>query len=252
MWPDLHEGMTNRQGSKLAMLISVVTALEKHREKISSHEGLTEAADELSSTVAAINETAQDQVARDGSAEAKALALTQLGDAAFEAAAAVRACAAAAGNRQLAGRVDFSRWEVTRGRPGTVTARCQAILAAATENAAAVIKYGVTAAKLTALREKIENYQAVCPKPREGRVSSSTATRKLPELFQQADTLLVEQLDGLVIQFKEAQPEFFNDFSGARVIVDSAASRTANDAAAKKTSTATSTPDSNPSVKAAA
>lgn len=88
----------------------------------------------------------------------------------------------------------------------------------------------MTAAKLTALKKKIEAFQAVQPKPRQGRVTSSAATSQLPQLFTEADSVLNERLDALVVQFKATQPVFFNEYAAARVIVDNPGGRGSRDA----------------------
>jgi hypothetical protein len=80
--------------------------------------------------------------------------------------------------------VDFSRSDVGKGRDTEVVARCQDILAAATENVGSLGDYGVNAAKLTALKKKLENFQAVLAKPRQGRATTSSATKELAKLLK--------------------------------------------------------------------
>ena len=54
--------------------------------------------------------------------------LQVLGDAAYEVSAATRASAVASGNKELVGRVDFPRSEVTSGRDPEIVALCQGIM----------------------------------------------------------------------------------------------------------------------------
>ena len=87
-------------------------------------------------------------------------------------------------------------------------------------NLASLASYGVTAAKLTALKTKIEAYAASIAKPREAVASGSTATKQLDAEFHAADAALNDELDALVPQFKSANATFVNDYRNARIIVD--------------------------------
>ena len=110
-----------------------------------------------------------------------------------------------------------------------LVARCQDILAAATENVGSLGDYGVTQAKLTSLKKKIEGFQAVQAKPRQGRAHSSSATKELAKLFREVDELLNERLDALVVQFKDSQPAFFNAYTTARSVVSNPSGRASKD-----------------------
>lgn len=186
-------------------------------------------AEELDEHIASIESLAQTQASQSGAAAEKAQSFQVLVDAAYEVAAATRACAVASSNKELARRVDFSRSDVGKGRNTQVVSRCQDILAAATENLAALADYGVTQAKLTALKKKIEGFQAVQVKPRQGRATSSSATKELAKLFKEVDELLNERLDALVVQFKDSQPAFFNAYGTARSVVSNPGGRASRD-----------------------
>ncbi len=92
-------------------------------------------------------------------------------------------------------------------------------VADATENVGSLADYGVPRARLTALKKKIENFQAVQAKPRQGRATSSSATKKLAKLFREVDELLSERLDALAVQFQVSQAAFFNAYNTARSVV---------------------------------
>ncbi len=148
-----------------------------------------------------------------------------LGDAAYEVAAATRACAVASGNKELAARVNISRSALTDGRDPEIVARCQDIHAVATQYLASLADYGVNSTKLNTLKKKIDAFQAAQPKPRQGRATTSAATKMLASLFAQADELLTKRLDGLAVQFKDAQPDFYNAYRTVRRIVSNPAGR---------------------------
>lgn len=186
--------------------------------------GFADAVTDLEEVLARIDTLLKVQEGKDGAAAEKAATLQLLGDAAYEIAAATKACATASGNTFLAGSVDFTRSQVTQGRDATVSARCQGILDTASGVADSLKDYGITAAKLAKLQQRIAAFNAVQTKPRQVTSSGSAATRELPELFRQASAVLENRLDGLMVQFKESQPSFYNEYQSARVIVDAASS----------------------------
>jgi hypothetical protein len=81
--------------------------------------------------------------------------------------------------------------------------------------------YGVTAAKLTALKAKIDAYTASLTKPRDAVASGSTATKQMADEFDAADAALNDQMDALVPQFAASNAKFVEDYNNARIIVDS-------------------------------
>jgi hypothetical protein len=93
--------------------------------------------------------------------------------------------------------------------------------AAATANLASLAPYGVTAAKLTDLKAKIDAYAASLSKPRDAVASGSTATKQMSDEFDAADAALNDQMDALVPQFAAANAKFVEDYNNARIIVDS-------------------------------
>ena len=214
------------------MIRGVVATLNSESEEKnykviwSAVKGFVDAVSDLEEVVARIDVLLKVQEGKDGAAAEKAQALQLLGDAAYEIAAAARSCAVASGNTFLAGQVDFTRAQVTQGRDATVAARCEGILDTANGVSDSLKDYGITTAKLTKLQQRIDAFNAVQTKPRQVTSSSSAATRELPGLFQQAVAVLEDRLDGLVVQFKESQPSFYNEYQSARMTVDATGGRT--------------------------
>jgi hypothetical protein len=183
---------------------------------------LLAAASDLNEVLGTIEAQSKKQQARSGVSLEKASALQALGDAAFEIASAVHACAVAGGNTELAGKVDFARTEVTCGADKSIINRAQEIQEAATAVLASLADYGVTQSKLNAFDKKIEAFRKAHPAPRQRVNASSAATKQLSELFPQLTALLRDRVDRLMVQFKESAPDFFNEYQSARVIVDPA------------------------------
>jgi hypothetical protein len=220
--------MTKNQIARWNMGTSTHQALLKHESvydgtaKATALPALEKAAGELGELLDEIEAQSRKQEALSGVTQEKAAALQALGDAAFEVAGAVHACAVASGNVELAGKVKFSRAEFSRGADKTIINRTEAIHEIATAVVESLDDYGVTQAKLDALARKIEAFRKAHPAPRQRVNASSAATTQLARLFPKLTALLRDRVDRLMVQFKTTSPDFFNEYQSARVIVDPA------------------------------
>jgi hypothetical protein len=220
------DGMNTFQTSKLRMAQATVAITNNHEPAWQSLPAFAESVEELESLVTQIVSLAETQQSSPTVASAeKTQAFQALVNAAYETAAAVHACAVASSNQELAKRLDFSRSDVGEGSDSRVVSRCQGIHSAATENLDSLADYGVTTAKLTALKKRIETFQTVATKPRQTAAAVSAATRQLENLFTAVDTVLKKRMDKLAVQFKESQPAFYNEYRAARRMVRTAGSR---------------------------
>jgi len=218
------------QNNKLRAYSTVDAVLDTHEPKWTSLPAFAAGVARFKGHIAEIQELEQTQASRSGAASEKSYALESVGSAAFEVCAAVHAYAVVQQDYALEGRVDFSRSSITLGRGSSVVGRCRDIHAAATAHVADLADYGITAAKLTALKKKIDAYEVSLSKPRQQVATSSAATVSLAEQFTEADTELNKCLDKLVYQFKDSAPDFFNEYQTARSIVNIRGGRKTNDA----------------------
>jgi len=217
------------QTNKLRAYQAVELILETHKATWEILPAFATAVGEFTPIITEILSLAQTQASREGASNEKAYALEALGKAAFEVGAAVHAYAVTTEDFALEGRVDFSRSTIVYGREASVLARVRDIHAAATTQLANLADYGITQAKLTALKKKIDAFEASLAKPRQQIAESSAATQTLSQQFAEADTILNKRLDKLVYQFKESAPDFFNAYQTARSIVDLRGPRKTND-----------------------
>lgn len=219
--------MNSNQSNKLRAYQTVELVLETHQTTWTNLPAFAAAAGEFAAIIPDIQSLAQIQASREGASNEKAYALASLGNAAFEIGAAVHAFAVTSQDFALEGRVDFSRSTIVYGRESAVLARVRDIHAAATVSLASLADYGITQAKLTAFKKKIDAFEASLGKPRQQIANNSAATTTLSQQFSGADTILNKRLDKLVLQFKDAAPDFFNAYQTARSIVDIRATRKA-------------------------
>lgn len=214
--------MNKNQSAKLNSYLAVQTLLAANSELVATLPALDEATDTLAELISSINTHVQVQSSPTGAAEAKAQALTALGDVAYEIAGGVLSFAEASANFALAGRVRFARSSVTAGSGNAVVARCQDIIDVATENLASLAGHGVTTAKLNTARQRLKGYDTVRVLPRQAKAASAAATRQLESIFPEVERLLSKRVDPLVWQFRGSTPEFYQKYRVARAVVSPA------------------------------
>lgn len=215
-----HKNMKIVQNNKLRSYGATQGVLDTHESKWSALVAFAAGVTKFNSIVTEINDLAQTQASRNGASNEKSYALDALASAAFEVSAALHAYAVAQEDFALEGRVDFSLSSISLGRESSVLSRCRDIHAAAVEHAGDLADYGITAAKLTALKKKVDAFEGSMNKPRQHVAESAAATVTLAERFKDADEVLNKCLDKLVFQFKDSAPDFFNEYQSARIVVD--------------------------------
>jgi hypothetical protein len=219
--------MNARQRNKMRMVLATQAMLLKEREAWSHHEAFAEGVIALGEAVEDIKEAVQCQVGRNGAKASQEKATRELAQLAFEIAAATFACAAARGHVELKSRVAYGRWEVMSGSQADIHGRCANILAAAREVEKLLPKFGVTAARLELLQKRLDAYDRARTRPCERKIENTVAAQDLRKAFAEAMSLLKEQLDKLLVQFEETQPQFVAKYRAARRIINLPGSRTA-------------------------
>ena len=215
--------MNAKQENKLSMYLAVNAVCDRNKSTWQALQAFGDAYADFGTHVQNIQNIAQSQAADSSGLSADKQQLRgQMADATVEIANAVYAYARKARNNDLAAKVNVNRSGILGGRDTAAADLARSIHAAASANLANLGPYGVTDAKLTALKSAIDAYAGSIARPRDARASSATATSQLASEFDAADTVLGDQMDTLVLQFKSANPAFVTDYSNARVIVESA------------------------------
>ena len=210
-----------RVAAKIKMIQGVVALLLDTEEVHGAHKGFNKARTALLLVASGLLAKAQDKEMVSGAAAAKAALGAQMTDTALLVAGAIVAYATEAEDFELAKEMHFTKSSF-KGREGSVVARCRTIHAAATENLDDLKDNEVTAGTLTAFKKQIDAFETLIPKPRNDKAAKVAATKALPKLLRQADTILKKRLDKLVPTFAAENPEFADKYRTARAIVDPA------------------------------
>jgi hypothetical protein len=140
--------------------------------------------------------------------------------AALEVAGCVFAYAFDQGDAKLHAKVDYSESDLLRIRDGEIGPVCQGIHDEADAIVASLANYGVDAPLLADLQAKITAYGGNAGKPRSATGSKKAATASLDGEIVSTRRVLESKIDKLATKFKLSQPDFFNEYMAARVIVD--------------------------------
>lgn len=226
--------MNAKQDNKVGMFRSVKVACEQSSAVWGSVPAFGASFDKFNTSVKRIQGFSEKQAEESKGATAnKKKCRESMCDAALVIAGQVHAYATENNDLELAGKVDVSLSTLLGGRDRASAEKCQAIHRVASEKVADLAEQGVTAAKLKGLQTKIDGYVACLQRPRQIISEGKTATAQLEAEIETADRLLTDGLDKLVLQFKDSEPEFYNNYTNARVIVDNASGHDSGDDSAQ-------------------
>jgi len=223
--------------ARISMLNAVygVVTTEDHAPIYASHVAFTEGVEALGETITALDAQIQAAQGNPGATTAKEQARLGLCAISMEVIGAVKAYCAVAQDPELLGRVSFAASTICTGKVSEVVGRCKNVWQAATDNAQALAKYGVTPAKLTKLNNAIKAFDKMKTAPRQQQAIKSAARKLIPVLVNSGVGILRDQLDQLMPQFNGANPAFFNAYFAARVVVSQGKRASKTDGAASVT-----------------
>lgn len=125
-------------------------------------------------------------------------------------------------NNTLKQSVNYSISDLLRMNNNLVLSTCQNMYNIVNANLSNLDKYGVTADMLKSFQTSIDNFTSQSSKPTATRSVKSTYTSNIKELMKEADDVLKNELDKLVVNFKAAHPDFVKTYKNARTIIDPA------------------------------
>jgi len=116
--------------------------------------------------------------------------------------------------------VNFTESDLRKLGDSVLVDRAELVLETANNHAADILPKGITAVILGDFQTLITEYDELVPGPRSIIANKKTATQLLTLLFAQEDELLKKNLDKLMLQFKNTQPEFYIDYLNSREVID--------------------------------
>ncbi|HAZ03459.1 MAG: hypothetical protein A2W90_16525 [Bacteroidetes bacterium GWF2_42_66] len=141
----------------------------------------------------------------------------QLSESALTICGALFAWASENGTHKLKEKVNYQKSDFIRFSQTERIAVCTGILEDAKMYADKLVNNGITQENISELETLLNSYRNAYTKPREMVVSRTAITEALLNAFKKANALLKEQTDRLVLQFKNSDPEFYQQYRQARV-----------------------------------
>lgn len=219
--------MNSKQEAKLNMYDAVLTHCENNSAIVATVPAFQTAVDAFEDIVDDLRNAAQNELqAISGYTQDKTQQRADLIELTLDVAGAIHAYATSVDNLVLKEQVKLVYSDLNRLKDELLGPACTNILDAANNNAAAIVPFGVTAAKITALDDAIEDYLSAVPAHRNAVSNRSSVGEQIKQLFKDGDALLKNQLDKLALQFKATEPNFYNSYRNNRIILDAATSST--------------------------
>lgn len=209
------------------MCQGVKVHLDDNATIIAANTAFQTAFNNFKTKVAAVVSTTQlTDLALTGLAVSKKTSKQDMCAPAADIAGVVFAFADATGNSALKAEVDYSLSDLLKLKDSLVAPRCQNIHDKSVENKTALVDYGITNAMLTNLQAAIDSYTETIPKPRTAVSNRKTLNANIVQLFKDIDSILLNQMDKLVVTFRAAHPDFVSTYFNVRRITDPAVTAT--------------------------
>jgi len=218
--------MTRNQDNIRTMFQTTIKLLDDYNGTWSGTAAFADAVTRAKNGLTAIDTAADSQqTPTTGVTADKAQARTDLEDKTLEIADQLAALAAKNGNNDLAAKVEMTKSSLDRMQPNDLEATAERVADLANTNIAALAAYGVAAADVTALNTARTTFQGIQSTPRELAAGRKALTKSLSELIANVRSIFRNEIDKMMTPYKKSNPDFYNGYFAARVIVNRAASQ---------------------------
>ncbi len=124
------------------------------------------------------------------------------------------------GNKVLMEKVNYNESELANAREGELVSIAETVAALGRENLAQAADYDFDEAEVKALEDLAARFKAVMPAPRATIAERKAANEKLNRLIAETTELLDDELDRMMLKYKNSHPDFYNTYFNARMIMD--------------------------------
>ncbi|GHT25064.1 hypothetical protein FACS189430_11110 [Bacteroidia bacterium] len=223
--------MNDRQDAKRKMYQSTLETCLKYEGEWAHIPAFQAAVDELQGALTAIDTEAQQQsgAGSKGATLSKNELATKMVQTAATATGLMSVYAFKTKNNDLLAKTNISKHTLYRLPEPEALAAARVLLAEMTRYADELADYGADEDLRNELEQSIADFQAALVQPRNAIIEKKQYTGNLAKAFAQANSILYDELDKLVVKFKISAPAFYTDYGNARnLIVKSARKREGN------------------------
>ncbi|MCF8277141.1 MAG: carboxypeptidase-like regulatory domain-containing protein [Flavobacteriales bacterium] len=213
--------MTDSQSNRLDMYIIVNNFYLANQPDIDAVPARTTAFGQLQSNIVAINKQIGSQSTNtSGVAQDKTALRDTLDNMTNSVLQPCKAWAIAIGNNTLAAEFDYPISEIQKIKDDIMQGFCEYRIGLVSANLVAMADYGIDPTIVTSWQDALNVYVAVLESPREAVNARHLHTETLKDLISQTQELLTQQLDPLMIPFRSTNPELYNAYKQARIIIN--------------------------------
>ena len=213
--------MNKSESNKLSMFEAVIAVLKENAQKISSFTMLNSLSAEFQSEIEEImNKDAELKTVFAGKTNAKDDAKENLVEMLVPLANALYVFAKRNGNAEMRFVANVNKTLLLKMRENDLTIKANTIKDYLNSNKSSLGDFLITDEKITTLTTKISEFQKSTDQRDSGFANRVAARESLDKLFDKADDLLNDEMDGLMEVFKTNESDFYNAYQTARVIKD--------------------------------
>jgi acetolactate synthase regulatory subunit len=230
--------MTDRQESKLNMYLKVLEACRNYEKKYSHILIMVEVVRQLEENINAIRQTAQQQAGTitQGFTAEKQKTINLLTEQCVKLANILYVYGFRTNNQQLLSKMSINKRMLYNGHDNEILTLTKNVSAELATYIPMLGNYGIDPTELDAFNKTIATFETLISKPQITIGERKLHTGNLKHLFAEADSILYDQLDKLIVLFKTSDPDFYNLYKTARNIIN-----TAKRSSRKETDTQTDT-----------
>ncbi len=213
--------MNQTQRNQKAMFHAVAHTFQTHATTLSANAVLADACTSFNALLSELSEVQMIQEGHaTGSGELKQKEEAEMIQATVQVAAAVYVYAIDNNQPDLQRKASVSPSQLQHMSAEKLITTCLNIHALAAQLNGNLSDYGVLPEAITNLKKEIDDFAAVIASPRSAIVTRSQATARIAELVTELNQLLKDRVDKLMLLFQHNQPQVYQTYKAARIIVD--------------------------------
>jgi hypothetical protein len=203
---------------KLKMYRNVSNVLNVHKNIWETSVPFTMEVDHLDTDITDIDEKDQSLKGSESISEEKKQTRQKMLGAALVISGAGTAYASQIKDMGLKAKFNFSKSELAKGNEKEVYNRCMNIAVSAEPILDKLLAFNIPADQLTILKQTATAFDKLISAPREVRKSDKSIKEEMVAIYDECDILLDERMDKMMQIYQESYPDFFLEYSNARVI----------------------------------
>ncbi|MDR1898351.1 MAG: hypothetical protein LBR10_16365 [Prevotellaceae bacterium] len=213
--------MNDRQIAKRNMYQSTYNTCLKYESTYGHIPAFTDAVGELRDILGVIDEEAlrQTDTSSKGASQTRNELETKMVQAAVTVAGLMYRYAFKTKNNDLLVKTDINKNTLYRMHDVEAIATARSLAAEMNRHANELEAYGVDESLRSELEQSIADFQAALAQPRGVIVEKKQYTGNLAKAFAEADSILYDGLDKLIVKFKTSDAAFYTDYKNARNVI---------------------------------